>query len=112
MTPIDDKDLLTKAATVAGIPTTHWNDGMEPYSSGEGFVTASGRIWNPLQDDGDAHRLAVQLQLSIDYADWVHTVFYGVNKFVQEDWHKGDSYVAIRRAIVRAAVRLGGFQHA
>jgi len=103
----NNKDLLTWAAKAAGIPTDNWNDGTEPYSSGEGFILASGRIWNPLDDDGDAFRLSTKLELSIDYAKWTHTVFYGVDKFVQEDWHDKDSHIAIRRAIVRAAAELG-----
>ena len=103
----NDKDLLTWAAKAAGIITSNWNDGTEPYSSGLGFITESGSIWNPLSNDGDAFRLATKLELSIDYAKWTHTVFYGVDKFVQEDWHNKNSYVAIRRAIVRAAVELG-----
>lgn len=64
--------------------------------------------WNPIENDGDALRLAAKLGTSIDFAKWTQTVFYGTNKFVQEDWHQSrDACAATRLAIVRAAAEIG-----
>jgi len=50
--------------------------------------------WNPLDDDGDALRLAVKLKM------WTHS---GMGCFQNEL----DPYAATRRAIVRAAAEIG-----
>lgn len=73
-----------------------------PGGSGIGFY------WNPRIDDGDAFRLAIKLGISLDICEWQQTAFYGVDKFVQEDWSNGgDSLAAARRAILRAAAEIG-----
>jgi hypothetical protein len=51
--------------------------------------------WNPLTDDGDALRLAVKLDLSIDDACVIYS-----------DGASDDRYAATRRAIVRAAASI------
>jgi hypothetical protein len=70
--------------------------------------------WNPLADDGDAHRLSVKLAFCVSH--WTeHTppdvmVGYrlsagsGANQI--EDYGQ-DPYAATRRAIVRAAAEIG-----
>jgi len=50
--------------------------------------------WNPLEDDGDALRLAVKLKL------WSHS---GMGAFLDDV----DPYAATRRAITRAAAEIG-----
>jgi hypothetical protein len=52
--------------------------------------------WNPLEDDGDALRLAVKLGIDIAKAQ----VDYW-------DKHSNDPYAATRRAITRAAAEIG-----
>lgn len=52
--------------------------------------------WNPLEDDGDALRLAVKLGIDIAKAQ----VDYW-------DKHSNDPYAATCRAIVRAAAEIG-----
>jgi len=103
----EERELLELAAKAAGIKIIYWNDGKEPYSSGQGFILESGKLWNPFTDGGDAFRLAVHLGLSIDFAEWVNTVCYGVDEFVQEEWKDKSSLDATRLAIVRAAAELG-----
>lgn len=66
MIPHDDRELLILAAKAAGITLVRWNDGGEPYSSGRGFILETGRLWNPLTNDGDALSLAVACGLVID----------------------------------------------
>ena len=64
--------------------------------------------WNPLTDDGDAMRLAVKLKIDIRPS-------MSGNSRVRYAWHDGrtyaavdlDPYAATRRAIVRAAAKIG-----
>jgi hypothetical protein len=78
------------------------------------------RIWNPLIDDGDAFRLAVNLNLRVDCYDQQVETMDGcgpykigsetfTNTFVKiEPTDKGENkYAATRRAIVRAAASIG-----
>ena len=64
---------------------------------------------NPLDDDGDALRLAVKLHMSVlsnETASWVAT---GMRQIVRAEEHHDDSdpYAATRRAITRAAAEIG-----
>jgi hypothetical protein len=107
-----DRELMELAAKAAGVVIirSRLDDPMCADMLIEaGPIVSDQRLigWNPLTDDGDALRLAVQLELSIDFAKWDNTVFYGVDKFVQEEWHNSSSYAATRRAIVRAAAEIG-----
>lgn len=70
--------------------------------------------WNPLDDDGDAMRLAVQLRLGIVHG-WesfeekpLATVWISHDgQCLAEEIKGGDPYAATRRAIVRAAAEIG-----
>ncbi len=75
-------------------------------------------VWNPLEDDGDALRLAVKLKLAIfppegDDGDFaVASVPDGVlddfgETWIQESVKDGDKLAATRRAIVCAAAEIG-----
>jgi len=107
-----DRELLELAAKAAGINALYWNDGSEPYSSGEGIIYGDNHIWNPLTDDGDALRLAVKLRLGYRYFTGViEVVAWGKNGhercfdyMLQKD---ENLECATRRAIVRAAAAIG-----
>ena len=87
-----DKELLELAAKAAGID---WFD--DPAAKhGRGLHMKSGPFWNPLIDDGDAFRLAINL--GIDVAK-VQIKFW--------DKHSINPYATTRRAIVRAAAEIG-----
>ena len=95
-----DKELLELAAKAAGI-----EEGI-----GGAFWTEFG-VFDPLTDDGDALRLAVNLRLTVswdrfnddDYA--TATPLYTHQGY---DCIVGDNpYAATRRAIVRAAAAIG-----
>lgn len=66
---------------------------------------ASGTRWNPLHDDGDALRLAVNLRIT-PHIEAHMTDAESVKGFAAEA-HNGDPYAATRRAIVRAAAAIG-----
>lgn len=60
--------------------------------------------WNPLADDGDALRLAVRLELTVNCSNWCARSASSLH------WHDGgrdDHMSATRRAIVRAAAEIG-----
>jgi hypothetical protein len=106
-----DRELLELAAKAAGEYHGTWsnkeNAFIEPY--GGDFIE-----WNPLDDDGDALRLAVKLKMVID-TDWngganagnAAIDFAEPEYGYQEAQGKNDPYAATRRAIVRAAAEIG-----
>ena len=99
-----DRELLEKAARAAGLEF--------------GWIHSSPRIrvdvgwtpWNPLTDDGNALRLAVNLGLGVAVdksCSWAHPL----DRRLGMDWsaieeHCSDPYAATRRAVVRAAAAL------
>lgn len=101
-----DRELLELAARAAEYE----------YAKYGGYIVVDGipGNWNPLTDDGDALRLAVKLQLSVD-TDWYNndacwftekTIVSSMTS-VEEEPHNNDPYAATRRAIVRAAAEIG-----
>ena len=99
-----DIELLGLAAKAAEIKLGWYT----PYASLGDFRQIPD--WNPLTDNGDALRLAVKLDISIDVnrVDGVTTAEYGYSERagLQEN-HNDDPYAATRRAIVRAAAEIG-----
>jgi len=69
--------------------------------------------WNPLEDDGQALRLVVKLDMDIVYDfDRVMVVFENKNDTCITEYfydlpQPTDRYAATRRAIVRAAAEIG-----
>jgi len=103
-----DRELLELAAKAADIRVGF---DQKPYSE------VPGAHWNPLEDDGDALRLAVRLRLDMHYEDqpgWVGELVEVLSprdesgSFHCETHALGDDpYAATRRAIVRAAAEIG-----
>ena len=102
---MNDKELLELAAKAAGLQLV-WGDKFKlgddeidctdiPYIR-SGQPDEGDVFWNPLDDDGDALRLAIKLD--IDVAK-VQIKFW--------DKHSINPYAATRRAIVRAAAEIG-----
>ncbi len=84
-----DQELLELAAKAAGIEvaTAHRH----------GLFLASAKWWHPLDDDGDALRLAVKLRMIVNTDPTGSQAGAG----------RSDPYAATRRAIVRAAAEIG-----
>lgn len=101
MTDRELLELAAKAAKYKLVPNV--KEGYPLWIVGRG-------IWNPLEDDGDALRLAVKLELLIH----VETCYYihamkeqlNITEHIGNDG-KGCLYAATRRAIVRAAAEIG-----
>jgi hypothetical protein len=105
-----DRELLEKAAKAAGIDAS-WRPNVT--KGGEWFAirNENGWIeWNPLNDDVDAFRLAVKLQLQINIgteATFVNDKVNGnINTWAREQHKDSNPEIATRRAIVRVAARL------
>ncbi len=126
---VTDKELLELAAKAAGIelkPMQINNVTKQGDDRFIGYMTNPqewSRGWfDPLKDDGDALRLAVKLDIEFYQADdegrasyagyWGKPERRDVTRMFCIEYHddllhKGDSYAATRRAIVRAAAAIG-----
>ena len=105
---MEDKELLELAAKVAA---------QERSAAGDLWSNTRGMLWDPLQDDGDALRLAVKLGLHIqcdtndeclrDADAAVEVTAFGDSVAHTIEQPAGrDPYAATRRAIVRAAAAM------
>ncbi len=92
-----DRELLELAAKAAGL-TCVWSPYRPDYERNQEQQPI---YWNPLEDDGDALRLAVKLEACIDFMD--RRVVAGAWPEVVIDFEDED----YRRAIVRAASEIG-----
>ena len=103
-----DRELLERAAKAAGYTVHGWiRDNF--YARDFGNVSDTDPfLWNPLDDDGDALRLAVRLSLDIftNDGDGGHTSVGGCTDVFVQEKHGTDPLAAVRRAIVRAAATL------
>jgi len=108
---MNDKELLEKAAKAAGIEKDEWTGLYRVPPLPDGTLIAKTGGWNPLTDDGDALRLAVKLNLIIEFYKTYVYVYYAMSEKTFEEDHDGDQYAATRRAIVRAAAQIGKNQN-
>lgn len=111
-----DRELLELAAKAAGIKAKVWNDHDDDVSDGLWLCGERGpdnsRGWNPLNNDGDALRLAVRMGLFVDTYAPATTVGNVICKDslrckTRMEEHGFEPYAATRRAIVRAAAEIG-----
>jgi hypothetical protein len=103
---MNDRELLERAAKAEGrvLPST-WSWGLS-----KGGAT----YWDPLEDDGQALRLAVSADIEVaicrkEGASWARWYRDGDSDPIINIRckHAGDANVATRRAIVRAAAEIG-----
>ena len=110
-----DQELLERAARAAGIEVElYTGDGPfngklrrrvipEPPEPGSKW-----KVWNPLDDDGDAFRLAQRLSLNVAFKDgYGGGASQAENEIECIEVDKLIPLSATRRAIVRAAAALG-----
>jgi hypothetical protein len=103
-----DRELLELAAKAAEIRLYGFDDDEGRYFSNTDYGS-----WNPLTDDGDALRLAVKLELNVEYcrrwnaARVISNPDNGLAKSHAVNNHNLDPYAATRRAIVMAAAEIG-----
>lgn len=109
-----DRELLELAAKAEG-RTIKW---MTQIGSGNRPDETFSACWNPLLDDGDALRLAVQLDMQFEYLEFTgyararsRKLDHGeprpwLSEYCMNDANEKDPLAATRRAIVRAAAEL------
>ncbi|CAE6900105.1 hypothetical protein [Paraburkholderia domus] len=104
MTP-EDKELLGRAALIAGAVMTDYSDRTRDHWMIR-HADDTWRPWNPLEDDGDALRLANRLRISITmYNEGVTTRHFSrVTRTLGSEIGREDA--ATRRAIVTAAAAM------
>ena len=92
-----DRELLEAAAKACGFKPQGMEDGkLYLYGIQDG--------WNPLEDDGDAFRLAVRLRIDVAFDPSGYAVGAQVSHMRDCTWvERNDGEAATRRAIVRAA---------
>lgn len=101
-----DQELLERAAKAAGMDPPFDQNGV--FSAWVGPME-SGHWWDPLNDDGDAARLAIDLQLSILWFTTLQFVMVerrgvGENIGWTDEAGRGG---ALRRAITVVAAKIG-----
>lgn len=119
MTTETDRELLKMAAKAVGHSLSdEWD------SAAHGILIGTGKgdleVWNPIDDDGDALRLAVKLQMTICIEQVESGVVYctqpiGASTIAYPEVRSGNSepevikedYAAVRLAIVLAAAEIG-----
>lgn len=108
---MDDRTMLELAAKAVGIV----NEGFDEHSGYDVWWLPDANsydAWNPLENDGDALRLAVKLGLDVELHGCL-TVFpyacaYDCERNIAEEEQPddGDVFKATRRAITRAAAAI------
>lgn len=108
-----DRELLELAAKAVGLSLEQGPGSPPEKCLGACLDGGTWDYWNPLDDDGDALRLAVKLNMTLIPSDgrnmaWAHSEMISRaerNQVYQA--HDGDTLAALRRAIVRAAAEIG-----
>ena len=88
-----DRELLERAAKACGLE--------------EAKMRIEFNQWNPLTDDGDALRLAVKMEIRIDWGAFDVVALEFNTDAVAREAKGTDPYAATRRAITRAAAEIG-----
>lgn len=103
-----DRELLEGAARAAGMDDAFYANDSRAYEGEVMYSPSLESYWNPLTDDGDALRLAVELGIQLYFFlpnDDIGKPYTEASRFVKEQ-HNNDPYAATRRAIVRAAYEI------
>lgn len=108
-----DKELLDLAAKAAGYEVHGYYSCTDEQGRTSEFALDIGEtatvLWNPLTDDGDALRLAVNLEIEVSTHSGEASVFFfdSTGPHALGEKINSDAYAATRRAIVRAAAEIG-----
>ena len=108
---MEDMEMLEKAAAAAGIEHDGWVDGTRHRHGGlerieDGLFAV--KLWNPLEDDGDAFGLMVKLGLDCCFRTIWGEVLAEYNRHRVTEMCGDDPHAAARRAIVRAVAEKWG----
>lgn len=98
-------ELAAKAARIEGNYEPKYFCGAGPNDHGI-YVEETGWLWNPIDDSGDAMRLAVRLGFIVDTHGAYTRISFPFGDVICIEAHGDDPYAATRRAIVRAAAEI------
>lgn len=102
---MNDRELLEAVAKAIGMNVFDWIPGRSGFAHGDSITNR----WNPLTDDGDALRLAVNRGFVVNVWRTAGKVFAGKEDgdgATEEFFDDASAEVATRRAIVRAAAAM------
>jgi hypothetical protein len=109
-----DLELLELAAKAAGLELTKEKADEDEFFTRKIGSGSYSHVWDPLNDDGDALRLAVKLDIGVRPFSRSHEniAFCAVEMpdgSLRQTLvpHGGDPFAATRRAVVRAAAEIG-----
>lgn len=97
-----DRELLEMAAKAVGI-TGLYDEEMNAFVQNDNDYFPT--VWRPHLEDGDALRLAVDLNITFRNLGHIMTAVGSGGQF--NEYADGDAYAATRRAITRAAAEIG-----
>jgi hypothetical protein len=104
-------EMLELAAKAAGIELQEWTGAYDVSMPNRFWSPTLKNYWNPLEDDGDALRLAVKLNIGVMSAQYTdRTCAWQYCKGRDGEClepHGSDMLAATRRAIVRCAANIG-----
>lgn len=98
-----DREMLKLAAKTSGM--------VEDIRYPGNWYSDDGTPWNPLENDGDAFRLAVALKITFDTCKKYDELYAWAACDKREGWEtrvlvKGDVWAAVRRSIVEVATMI------
>ena len=108
---MSDRELLELAAKALDDPKLFANNTGAPWQYWIGFCEEMQcdvtRLWNPLEDDGDALRLAARLEIGLHWciSGRIYAHMHGGVETCESS--REDRESSLRRAIVRAAAEIG-----
>lgn len=97
---MEDRELLEMAVKACGGKVLSRNDFGDLYQIGEKQL-----FWAPLDDDGDAFRLAGTLGFAVDFGSGI--IICGDDIGDEVEFENPSDLANVRRAIVRAAAEIG-----
>lgn len=107
---MEDRELLELAAKAAGLEVA-LNENWQAFKRKRPLIGLGGERhpWVPLDDDGDAFRLACDLKLNVEICDCDSVVSNGLTAEVSASEYdvSADRYKRTRRAIVLCAAKIG-----
>lgn len=115
---MNDRELLEMAAKAAGIEHVNYDgvdyDGVD-YDGGAGLVIVGEHGqhlhgWNPLKDDGDAFRLAMELEMTLCTHGMGVYARSGDLMCSSPECADNDRPALVRRTIVRLAAKIGSLK--
>jgi hypothetical protein len=109
---MSDRELLELAAKAAGMTGCWIEYDQSKWLNPSGYYVLPHALWNPLNDDGDALRLAASLKMDVlQDSDSVNVKRYVGpdvdHQYLAYETIEGDRLKTTRLAIVRAAAEIG-----